>query len=325
MPGRLIHIPCMQCLSESLNNHRIPDSIYYDVLMCESGVVIFDCINGHKNAVVIDEQSFEILMEIAVENIIDKYYRESIVNFASAQERCFEFVCKLILFEKEKENVDMDDFWKKIYKSSSERQLGAFYALYAIRFKNRLPYNEKMIKLRNDVVHKGKIASKEEAMAYGRYVVNNIYSIIEDVVTNVDHEVLCEFKSMLLNDKVKRAKANTENMSMLNGAIVSWRLATDEELEQERKLQEYSRLNPKMYAQKAAEANRVGGKTLKVDDDGNLILVDVKMLTSNRSNEKYVGKKSLEELIDSVQKSANYFDLVKRNLVERAVIVEHIN
>ena len=142
MVGRIICSPCMQCFSEAINRKLIPESVSYELLASDTGVISFLCKKGHKNSVLIQESSFEILLEFAVENIVDQYYREAVFNFAAAQERCFEFFIELITLENKINDSEYSSIWKKILKNSSERQLGAFYLLYLIRFQKNFNYDE---------------------------------------------------------------------------------------------------------------------------------------------------------------------------------------
>jgi len=57
--------------------------------------------------------------------------------------------------------------WKEV-SSQSERQLGAFVFVWATNFgKAPALLPNALVKFRNEVIHKGKIPSKEEALRYG--------------------------------------------------------------------------------------------------------------------------------------------------------------
>ena len=61
----------------------------------------------------------------------------------------------------------------KIVASSSERQLGAFALLWLLRFKEAPAILEnKQVSFRNDVIHKGRIPSRDEAVQFGDAVLN---------------------------------------------------------------------------------------------------------------------------------------------------------
>ena len=126
------------------------------------------CEKGHKWPLVITQHKHEILFEVAAHAIIDGYYREAVSSFAESLERYYEFFIKVIsvvlpgdVFEKG---------WKQIY-SQSERQLGAYIFTY-ISICHKLPETlpQPLTTLRNNVIHKGYIPSRAEAIKLGEVV-----------------------------------------------------------------------------------------------------------------------------------------------------------
>ena len=91
-------------------------------------------------------------------------------SFAAALERFFEFSCRVIALHLELLDVD----WKAAMKAlsgSSERELGGFVLMFLAAFKSApATLDQKMVKLRNDVVHKGRIPTREIALEYGEAV-----------------------------------------------------------------------------------------------------------------------------------------------------------
>lgn len=321
MVGRITISPCMKCCETAINNGYIPASIMYEMLTPDDGVVAFQCENGHKNAIIIQEQSFEILLEIAIENIIDKYYREAIFNFAAAQERCFEFFNELVLFEKNVSNGLYANLWK-VYRNSSERQLGAFYSLYLMRFGKNFDYDEKQVSLRNDIIHKGKIATKESAFEYGRYVLNNVYNLLESITENILPDTVLNFKLQKIENNISKAKMQKDtNISTAGVSIISWSCMTDEEYEQEQKLACYSKLHSEEYAQKASEANSYGNKKLYINEKNELVIIDALDINMKKEGAHYRGRRSLEELIKQVKKIREHYNITRSGLVEKSSII----
>lgn len=126
------------------------------------------CEKGHEWYLVITQQKHEVLFEVAVHAIIDGYYREAISSFAASLERYYEFFIKVIsaalpsdVFEKA---------WKQVFLQS-ERQLGAYIFTY-ISFYHSLPDSlpQSLTALRNDVIHKGYVPSRVEAVNFGEAV-----------------------------------------------------------------------------------------------------------------------------------------------------------
>lgn len=152
------------------------------------------CDKGHKSSLVITQQKHEILFEVAAHAIIDGYYREAISSFSASLERYYEFFLKVIsvvlpgdVFEKA---------WKQV-SSQSERQLGAYifsYIIYYHSLPETLP--QSLTKLRNDVIHKGHIPSRAEAINLGEAVAK----IIGDGC-----DLLRKTKTGELNEIIRRA------------------------------------------------------------------------------------------------------------------------
>lgn len=167
-------LPCAQCIQES--PHRgFPSGFgtYND-----DGRFDLVCDYGHRSLTVLQLQKFEILFDIGGHAIIDGYYREAVSSFTSSLERVYEFFIKTIYFDK-KQNDQFNSFWDMARKSS-ERQLGAFVALYSFET-GAMPkiLSEKQSNFRNKVVHQGKIPSKEEAISYGQSILDIIRPIIK--------------------------------------------------------------------------------------------------------------------------------------------------
>lgn len=126
------------------------------------------CDNGHETPIVITQQKHEILFEVAAYAIIDGYNREAISSFAASLERYYEFFLKVISVGMPK--GVFENAWKQV-ASQSERQLGAYIFTY-VSFYHSLPdtLSQSLTTLRNNVIHKGYIPSRAEAIALGEAV-----------------------------------------------------------------------------------------------------------------------------------------------------------
>lgn len=132
------------------------------------------CDTGHKSSLVVTQQKHEILFEVATHAIVDGYYREAISSFSASLERYYEFFIKVISVELSSETFKKA--WSQI-ASQSERQLGAYIMTYANIYglpPDILP--PPLTKLRNDVIHKGHIPSRLEAIIFG----NAVAKIVND-------------------------------------------------------------------------------------------------------------------------------------------------
>lgn len=102
MAGRFLYVPCMQCHTEAINHGIIPNLIYYKIFNHNNQYehITFTCNKGHLNVVQIQELPFETLLHMTFEDFINLYYRESVFNFAAAQERLFEFTIRVLCYER---------------------------------------------------------------------------------------------------------------------------------------------------------------------------------------------------------------------------------
>jgi hypothetical protein len=133
----------------------------------EDGLYTGQCPKGHDLLIGTQTLPHEMLFEIAINAIFDGYNREAVSSFSASMERFFEFAIRVVA---NKHAVSLDAFdetWKEVSRQS-ERQMGAYIFLYLLEFGigPRLLTN-KMTALRNEVVHKGKLPTRKEALAFG--------------------------------------------------------------------------------------------------------------------------------------------------------------
>jgi hypothetical protein len=138
-------------------------------LMPEDGVVESVCPNGHRSVTIVQQSRFEILSAFAVRAIADCYFRDSVMSFAASLERLYEYVSMVLLVHRGVGFECIDDISRNNHLS--ERQLGAFFALYA-SFAKKVPatLSKKSIELRNRVAHRGYLPTVQEAVAFGEDV-----------------------------------------------------------------------------------------------------------------------------------------------------------
>lgn len=175
-----ISISCSECTKE-LNTEK-PTVIHETILLVsDAGYYEFTCPKGHKTVTVLNMQRYDLLFTLGMNAFIDCYYREALVNFSASLERFYEFTLRVLARSNQ---IDPDIFEKswKLLSNQSERQFGAFVFSWLLHEKKL--YTEisrskidKMTELRNEVVHKGKIAADKECKEYGQYVVDTIKPI----------------------------------------------------------------------------------------------------------------------------------------------------
>jgi hypothetical protein len=138
----------------------------------------FTCQAGHENRIVLQQPTFDILAEVAVQAIADGYLREAVSSAAAALERFYEFYIRVVHAHRNGEEAGFKAAWKLV-SSQSERQLGMYVATYLAET-GEAPtlLKTKMVELRNNVVHKGQIPGIEEATAFVQAVTDVIFEVL---------------------------------------------------------------------------------------------------------------------------------------------------
>ncbi len=170
---------CHQC---AFGGEVSPGALYpVFIEVRDDGRYEFTCQKGHASVVVLQQQKFEVLFQIGAYAILDGYYREAVASFTSSMERFYEFFIKAKLLQDERPENVIDAGWKLV-SSQSERQLGAFIFLYLQTFGHEPTLlSTSKVSFRNDVIHKGKIPSRAEALAYGQAVLEVVRPIIDEM------------------------------------------------------------------------------------------------------------------------------------------------
>lgn len=173
-----IEIACNIC---SRNRSEEQSSFVRYSRLCsvrDNGVYEFECPEGHRSITVLRTPKHEVLFAIASNALLDGYLRESIASFAASLERFYEFVIRVICRSKSISQSDIDKCWKLI-SNQSERQLGAFTMLWFAEMGDPpILLKDTLVKLRNDVIHKGKVPTYEECTKFGQAIIDTI-SLIE--------------------------------------------------------------------------------------------------------------------------------------------------
>ncbi|MEL7799689.1 hypothetical protein [Idiomarina loihiensis] len=208
---------CMQCAFGGDANSHPPYPKYVELR--DDGRYEFTCENGHTTVTVLQEQKFEVLFDLGAYAILDGYYREAVASFTSSLERFYEFFIKAALFENDISEVTISNTWKQV-SSQSERQLGAFIFLYLKCFSEQPSLlGQNQIKFRNEVIHKGKIPSRDEAIKYGQEVLDTIRPILHRVKSAFPQGVDKTVFEHLMNSRKADESQSVGTMSI--GTIVS--------------------------------------------------------------------------------------------------------
>lgn len=198
---------CYQCFEEAKKKGEKFAKNYpplgVAIELNEQGVYSYQCQNKHISWYFLQEPLFQILFDLGVLAISDGYTREAVSSFATSLERFYEFIIKLILISDETEEELLLRFWKEISKQS-ERQYGAYLALYLNKFKkNPHILNNRWIQFRNNVLHAGKIPSEKESTEYGQVICDLIFDVLFNLKDHFKDE------SIVLFQKVYKYNVNT--------------------------------------------------------------------------------------------------------------------
>lgn len=187
-------ITCNQCKASNTNS-----SIYLEgVEIRDDHLYKITCPNGHESVTLLTVQRYEMLFEIGAYAVVDGYYREAISSFTSSLERYYEFFIKTILTAQCKATAEVEKSWKNV-SNQSERQLGGYIFTHLLAFGvTPSQVENSLVKLRNEVIHKGKIPSRDEAIKYGEHILSLIREGIkklrhfhQDAVTEMIRQSIC--------------------------------------------------------------------------------------------------------------------------------------
>lgn len=157
-----------------MQNGYAPLSIGDSKELNDSGVYEARCQRGHQSYVILQQHKFEVLFDVGACALLDGYHREAVSSFSASLERFREFFFRSALLEYGIETKEIDTAWKQLAKQS-ERQFGAFTAIYLRECGQAPPVlSSKNVEFRNDVIHKGRIPERSEAIAYGDAVLDTV-------------------------------------------------------------------------------------------------------------------------------------------------------
>lgn len=183
-----VKVPCGVCAN-------VPDPGTYNFLLFDGeldniGYVHVSCNVGHKSIVVYDSRRYEVLLQSATSALLDGYSNEAIATYSAALERAYEFYIRVVLCAHGINQKNIESAWKGV-SSQSERQFGAFHFLRLLEHGEALELDEDIPKVRNAIIHRGKIASTDLASDFGSRVFLRIKQI-ESSLTKFPDDVQAE-------------------------------------------------------------------------------------------------------------------------------------
>lgn len=183
-----IKLMCPECAPE-----RDGSGTWFVEKIREDDLYTGKCPMGHDLLLATQTLPHEMLFEIALNAVVDGYHREAVSSFMASMERFFEFAIRVICNKNAVPHARFNENWNVICKQS-ERQVGAYIFLYLSEFKTgpRL-LSSKMVKLRNDVVHNGKMPNRNDALAFG----DDVYKVIQDAARQLRLALLDQVNNVL--------------------------------------------------------------------------------------------------------------------------------
>ncbi|STY63173.1 hypothetical protein M3704_04920 [Mannheimia haemolytica] len=221
-------LTCMKCIQE---NGMQDLSFFHYAEINNDFRYTFTCPRGHKNTFIDPSHRYETLFQIGATAIIDGYYREAISSFTASLERFYEFFINIKLMKDGINQEVIESIWDKV-KSQSERQLGAFIFLYTQHFKEKPNLiSNRLIELRNNVTHKGKIPTKNEAIEYGQAILDLITIYLKHILPSFEIQI----RKLTFNQLKERNIENVHTATIGPNTILS-RINSQDNLSLEKEL-----------------------------------------------------------------------------------------
>lgn len=159
------------------------------------------CDEGHDCHVVLQNHPFEILFESGALALIDGYPREAVTSFAAALERFFEFYVLTILRQRDFASEAVESTWKLV-AVQSERQFGSFVIAHLFESGQPFVLKRQLTEFRNKVVHKGYMATTQEAVEYGAAIL----ALMDDIIIRIRPTHLRAMMVIRTHDAAERQK-----------------------------------------------------------------------------------------------------------------------
>lgn len=199
----------------------------------EDATINAKCPAGHEVRGVVQNPKRELLFDLGMRALVDGYYREAIMNMASALESTYAtFALAAARFAAGvPDNTDEPGLLKARERSEtlhawwakqSERQLGACIAAYTMLTGTVPDWQkeaEKNAKVRNDVVHSGVVPTEAQARAYAEFSYERIVHLVDVLKAKAGNALEQEDTSVLVRRWRKLGFTNQNTTFMLGTTI----------------------------------------------------------------------------------------------------------
>lgn len=201
---------CIEC--QKIDPNRM---VWADGEVNSNLIALCTCPNGHKLVSGLMHNLFDVLYTSAVQSYLQGCFSESVMSFTSALERTYEMFVKVIMLNEEVSLDAIDKFWKEV-KNQSERQYGAFCLQYIKITGEAWRIDGRQVSFRNNVVHKGYIATSLEVANYVEYTTACQFKLLNILHNNYQDECL-----KLYFYQKEQTKSETERVMKQNNAQFS--------------------------------------------------------------------------------------------------------
>lgn len=177
------------------------------------GIAYIECSAGHKTALMVQSQKFEMLLDSGATALLEGFTLEACASFSAALERFYEFSLRVVFVGR----GISDDLFEGMFSEmarQSERQIGAFMALHALEFGSAYEPKPRIAEFRNSVIHKGEIPTVEKASGFCSDVYETIYDLFDAVRTKYGDSI----QSVVITELGKRRRKLPNNMRVSTSA-----------------------------------------------------------------------------------------------------------
>jgi hypothetical protein len=181
-----LQISCWHCNILSFGELQLPpeDRLASGEIE-DGGIVRIECRRGHSATYVLTDPLFELFFDLAGLALLDGYYREAVLGFATSLERFYEFYVQAF-FVRRGTSPDAHASFCKGIAVQSERLMGAFLACYLVETgRTYIPLQQKYTELRNMVVHEGYLPARGEVLDLGRRAFTEMRRVLVEMVGDV--------------------------------------------------------------------------------------------------------------------------------------------
>lgn len=166
---------CAKCMQENIVKPRITAIVE----LKDDGRYEITCRKGHSSITFCNNKSLKYFWYWRLRNRWWVLSRSGFVIYFCFRKILRVFI-KVVCISKNIDWIKTLEAWKEV-SNQSERQLGAFIFLHLQETGNKpiLLCNNK-IKLRNEVIHKGKIPSKDQSIDYGQAILDVVRPLLKN-------------------------------------------------------------------------------------------------------------------------------------------------